>query len=181
MKLLLGLGNHPPQYAYTRHNVGFRVLEALAQAHDAPPWREEKQWRARLTAITIAGEKCLLAEPTTYMNASGQTAALLRHFYKLSERDIIAVYDDLDLPFGQLKFRQKGGPGSHNGMRSLHQHLGEDFARLKIGIGAERPAEMTGADFVLQRFSPAEETALPALLQQATARLEQWVCSAAPY
>ncbi|GHO42997.1 aminoacyl-tRNA hydrolase [Ktedonospora formicarum] len=136
MKLLVGLGNPGSQYERTRHNVGFRVLDTLA---DKLGLRWERHGRSMISNTTIENEKTVLVKPLTFMNNSGEAVGELQRWYKLASEDILVIYDELDLPNGQIRLRAKGSAGGHNGMKSLIQHLHTDqFPRLRVGIG--RPA-----------------------------------------
>lgn len=136
MKLLVGLGNPGAQYERTRHNVGFRVIDALAEKLSV---RWERRGRAMIANATLEHEKVVLVKPTTFMNNSGEAVGELQRWFKLEPEDILVVYDELDLPVGQLRVRARGSAGGHNGMKSLIQYLHTDqFPRLRVGIG--RPA-----------------------------------------
>lgn len=133
MKLLVGLGNPGAQYERTRHNVGFRVVDALAEKLRV---RWERRGRAMISNATIENEKVVLVKPLTFMNNSGEAVGELQRWYKLAPEDILVIYDELDLPNGQIRLRGKGSAGGHNGMKSLIQHLHTDqFPRLRVGIG----------------------------------------------
>lgn len=167
MKLIVGLGNPGRQYENTRHNVGFRVIDRLAEKLDCTV--EKEKYKALIGECRLGGEKLLLVKPQTYMNLSGEAAAALAGFYKIEAEDIITVYDDLALETGRLRIRTKGSHGGHNGMRSIIALLKtEKFARVRIGIGKPQIAV---SDYVLGRFSPAEE----ALIAQAVAEAAEAV------
>jgi peptidyl-tRNA hydrolase, PTH1 family len=171
MVILLGLGNPGPAYAGTRHNIGFRILDLLARDH-----RLEFSKREALCLAArgrIAGRSVLLAKPLTFMNCSGEAADKLRTLHEDALEDFLVLYDDLDLPFGQLRLRASGGPGTHNGMRSIVQHWGgRAFPRLRFGIG---PARGDAADFVLSAFDPDENGRLPELLDRAARGVERFL------
>lgn len=154
MKCIVGLGNIGRKYENTRHNIGFMVVDALAEKHHIQ--LDQQKFNGLYTTALIDGEKVLLIEPMTYMNASGEAVRPLLDYYKIALEDMIVLYDDLDMPPGRLRLRQKGSAGGHNGIRSLIQHLGTDeFKRIRIGIG--RPVgRMSVPNFVLQRFSEDE-------------------------
>lgn len=162
--LIAGLGNPGPAYAKSRHNVGFRCVDRLANAHGLKLSRYQS--RAALATGTIAGRRVILSKPLTYMNLSGQSVAALVRFYKVELHDILIVYDDLDLPLGRLRLRPAGGAGGHKGMTSVIQALGtEAVPRLRIGIG--RPDNDEAVDFVLGPFTPEEETVMAGVYDQA--------------
>lgn len=170
MKLICGLGNPGAKYNNTRHNVGFMVLEMLA-ARMGLTFQEK--WNALVAETELNGEKTLLLKPLTFMNLSGQAIAKFAQFYKIEPQNITVVYDDIDLKLGEIRARDKGGPGTHNGMKSIIQELGtENFPRLRIGIesrGETAPEQMDLAAFVLAPFT-AEEA--PPLMQSVNKALE---------
>ena len=149
-RLIVGLGNPGAKYDKTRHNVGWRVIDELAERHRLGGGRSEK--RARTWDGRIRGERVKLAKPLTYMNRSGESVRSLMDYYDIPSCRLIVVHDDLDTPFGSLRLRKAGGHGGQNGLRSIIQHLGhKDFARLRFGIGRP-PGKMQPVDFVLQPF-----------------------------
>lgn len=156
MKLIVGLGNPGQKYEATRHNVGFMAVDALARKLGAS--FGASKYRGEVAEIRhSAHDKVFLLKPQTFMNLSGESAAPLASFYKIAPADILAVYDDLDLPPGRLRLAAKGGAGGHNGVKSLIQCLGtQDFPRLKIGIGRPLHPGHEVVDYVLQKF-PKEE------------------------
>lgn len=134
MKMIVGLGNPGKQYETTRHNVGFIVLDLVADKIGAEV--KERKNNGFIGEVFFQGEKVLLVKPQTYMNLSGQCVGELARYYKIDNRDILVISDDLSLPLGTMKLRPKGSSGGHNGLKSLIAHLGgDDFPRLKIGIG----------------------------------------------
>lgn len=155
MKLIVGLGNPGKQYAETRHNVGFMVIERLARELKVPV--AKKMFNALVGQGMLNNEKIILAMPQTYMNLSGQAVSSLLHWYKLAPADLVVVYDDLDLPAGTLRLRPAGGSGGHRGMQSIIAALGtENFVRLRVGIGRPPAEEMETADYVLSRLDLRE-------------------------
>ncbi len=178
MKLVVGLGNPGPRYARTRHNYGFMVADAARRRFDLPEFREEAKWQALVSDGPVAGEKIILAEPLTFMNASGESVRALLGFYKLSPADLLVVHDELDLPFGSLRLSQDASAAGHNGVSDIIEKLGtQAFARLRLGVAPEggRAVRGDGADFVLSRFTPDEETLLPDTLAAAIAHVESWI------
>lgn len=172
-KLIVGLGNPGREYARTRHNAGYMVIDALAARLG---WRlTAGRGRADVARGVAAGEPVALARPRVFMNASGETVAALVDFYRVAASDLLIVCDDLDRPFGALRLRADGSSGGHNGLRSIIAHLHrQDFARLKIGIG--RPPPAVPADrYVLQPFAPVEREALPLVVATAADIVECWL------
>lgn len=159
MKLILAQGNPGSEYATTRHNVGWLLLDRYAADHDAA-FRPVSKWKAEIAELTIAGEKILLVKPTTYYNQTGEAAQAITSFYKIAPEDVLIIQDELALDFGVIRTRRGGSDAGNNGVRSITTHLGPDTARLRIGIDREHPAEMSAADFVLSRLSPDELTTL---------------------
>jgi PTH1 family peptidyl-tRNA hydrolase len=159
MKLVVGLGNPGPQYSGTRHNAGFMVVEHLARALGSNG-RQESRLQALVAEARLDGDKVVLAQPLTFMNLSGEAVSKLLNWYKLTPKDLVVVYDDFAIPFGQLRVRPDGSAGGHNGISSLIQHFGKPFFdRVRVGIGPLPPGWKT-PDFVLGRFSPEERKTL---------------------
>ena len=157
-RLLVGLGNPGREYSGTRHNVGFMVLDRLAAASGAT-FRAEKKWQADAvlvpSQIPCVGGGVWLLKPQTYMNLSGESVSELVRFYQIEPARVLVVLDDMALPLGRLRLRERGSHGGHNGLRSILAHLGtQDVPRLRVGIGASDPGEATG--HVLGRFSVDE-------------------------
>ncbi len=168
--LIVGLGNHEPQYAGNRHNAGFMVADLLAGRIGA----RFKAHRSRAEAAEgrLAGSPVTIAKPRSFMNLSGGPVAALRDFYKIPPERIVVVHDDLDLPFGTLRLKQGGGDNGHNGLRSVTRALGTgDYHRVRLGIGRP-PGRMDPADFVLSDFSAAERRDLPLLIDRAADAVE---------
>lgn len=152
MRLIVGLGNPGEHYQSTRHNVGYRVLDELARESRAGPWTTA--CRAHVCTATVAAEPAILAKPLTFMNLSGQAVRSLLDEYRLDPKDLILVLDDLDLPLGRIRIRERGSSGGHKGMESIIQILDSDeIVRVRLGIGQEdMPEEKAG--FVLADFPP---------------------------
>jgi len=156
--LVAGLGNPGREYANTRHNAGFAVVDALAARH-ALAWRMQARFEARLARWERpGGATCIFAKPATFMNESGRSLRALADFYKVPLNRTIVAYDDLTIDLGRLKISVRGSAGGHNGVASVLSHLGEGFLRFRIGIGPKHPAQMDLKDFVLGTFDPAEQT-----------------------
>lgn len=165
MVLVVGLGNPGAQYRDSRHNLGFMVVDELGRRAGAGSPRAKLG--AELADAKLDGVATLLCKPQEYMNVSGESVAQVARFFKIPPADVLVIHDELDLPFSRLKLAAGGGPGGHNGVRSIIERLGtNDFPRLRVGIGRP-PAPMDPAAYVLQDFDPAEAHALPALLATA--------------
>lgn len=158
MILLCGLGNPGDKYKMTRHNAGFLFIDHLAKQHGASEFKEK--WDAWVAEASINGRKCLLIKPKTFMNLSGKAVAKFMNFYKIDPSQCYVAYDDVDLPLGSTRIRKKGGPGTHNGMKSIIECIGtQDFPRLRIGIesrGEHAPEQMDISSFVLTPFTEKE-------------------------
>lgn len=175
MKIIIGLGNIGEKYLKTRHNCGFLVLDELVkQLEDEGikvSWKEEAKFSAITARLNYKNETILLVKPTTLMNLSGEAAAKILNFYKENPENLIVIYDDIDLPLGKIRFRDKGSAGTHNGMKSVIQSLGtENFKRIRIGI--ESRGELTAKEqdlhsYVLNNFSKDEYPLISLALKEA--------------
>lgn len=156
MFIIVGLGNPTAEYAGTRHNVGFDVIDTIADKYNISV--TERKHRAFCGKGIIAGQKVILAKPQTYMNLSGESVRALVDYYKVDvETQLLIVYDDISLDVGQLRIRKKGSAGGHNGIKNIIQHLGTSvFPRIKVGVG-EKPKEYDLVDYVLGHFSKDEK------------------------
>ncbi len=166
--LIVGLGNPGKQYAKTRHNVGFMVVDALAENHRAAFRAGKGDYLISDTLrLEPASEELVLVKPLTYMNNSGMAVRHVFDYYKLELEQLLVISDDFQLPFGKLRLRTKGSEGGHNGLRSIISHLGtQDFARLRLGIG--ETASANNADYVLAPFSKTEQEPLAEMIQRAS-------------
>ena len=170
MKAIVGLGNPGAEYAATRHNVGFEVVDELARR-----WQVKlKKWR-KVGALALAKDHdALLMEPATFMNLSGEAVLSVGSFYKVNLADWLIVVDDVNLPLGRVRMRKMGSAGGHNGLKSVIQHLGPDFARLRIGVGRGDP-KWDLADHVLARFEPEERKSVEEAIGRAADAVETFV------
>ncbi|MEN3611984.1 aminoacyl-tRNA hydrolase [Plantactinospora sp. ZYX-F-223] len=166
--LLVGLGNPGKEYARHRHNVGFMVADLLAERIGAKFGRHRRAVAEVAEGrLGFGGPKLVLAKPMTYMNLSGGPVAALAQFYKVPVDQVVAVHDELDIPYGQIRLKQGGGEGGHNGVRSMSKSLGtKDYLRVRFGIGRP-PGRQDPADFVLSDFSPVERKELEFLVDRA--------------
>jgi len=161
MKAIVGLGNPGAEYKLTRHNVGFEVVDELARR-----WNVRlKPWKALATVAVVSGHEVVLVEPKTFMNNSGQAVRAVADYYRLDPHDVLVVVDEVQLPLGRIRVRRSGSAGGHNGLKSVIEHLGAEFPRLRIGVDrGDRRWDL--ADRVLSRFLPAERE----VVDQAIAR-----------
>jgi PTH1 family peptidyl-tRNA hydrolase len=160
MLLFVGLGNPGTRYAANRHNIGFMIVDAIARRHGFAPWR--KRFHGVTAEGAIGGRKLLLLKPETYMNDSGRAVAEAAHFYKLGVGDIVAFHDELDLPPGKVRVKVGGGVAGHNGLRSMTAHVGNDYRRVRIGIGHPGIKELVHPH-VLSDFAKSERGWVEAL------------------
>ena len=160
MLLFVGLGNPGDRYVANRHNIGFMAVQEIARRHDIAPWRRRFQGVAVEGALS--GEKTLLLLPGTYMNESGRAVAEAAQFYKLSPADIVVFHDELDLPPGKLRIKTGGGNAGHNGLRSITAHVGNDYRRVRFGIGHPGAKELV-QQHVLSDFAKADRDWLEAV------------------
>jgi PTH1 family peptidyl-tRNA hydrolase len=174
LHLIVGLGNPGTEYAPTRHNAGFLLVEKLAADWKAD-WANERKFAARIARARCGGGKVLLCEPQTFMNLSGETVGALVKFYQLPLKQILVAVDDADLPLGEIRLRSAGSSGGHHGLESIERHLASrEFARLRIGIGRKDGArEITG--HVLGKFDSTENGLLEKVLDRASSQIETWL------
>lgn len=166
MWLVVGLGNPGREYEDTRHNIGFMVVDALADR--AGVKISDKKFKARLARAKIGGQDCWLLKPETYMNLSGESVGPAAGFFKIPTSNVIVVHDEMDIELGRLKLKTGGGHGGHNGLRSLKQHLPDDgFHRVRVGVDRPPNAEWDPADWVLSRFRSEEQEKLEGALKDA--------------
>ncbi len=173
MKLIVGLGNPGDEYAKSRHNVGFMFIDTLAQISTGD-FAYKVKFKAEILDIELAGENVLLIKPQTFMNKSGEAILSLTNFYKVDPQDTWVIYDDLDLPFGEIRILPQGGPGTHNGMKSIIELIGEKFNRIRIGIenrAEEQRKFQDSASYVLENFNQKEKSNLDKLLAEAAKAL----------
>lgn len=165
MYIIAGLGNPTKEYDKTRHNVGFSVIDALADQYNIDV--SERKHKALCGRGAIEGQKVVLMKPQTFMNLSGESIRAAVDFYKVDPEDIIIIYDDISLEPGQLRIRLKGSAGGHNGIKNIIAHLGtQEFPRIKVGVGA-KPPRMDLADYVLSRFSQGEQKLMDGAFKEA--------------
>jgi len=171
MRIVVGLGNPGREYAGTRHNLGFMVVDEIARRYGPAHWK--KRFRSEIGEVFVDAQKIVLVKPQTFMNLSGTAVREAINWYHVERDEVIIVMDDLDTPFGSLRLREKGTAGGHNGLSSIIQQLGSnDVPRLKIGIGRGRS---TASAHVLSRFSPDQERELPDLINQSADAVEIWI------
>ncbi|MGE5516240.1 MAG: aminoacyl-tRNA hydrolase [Bacteroidota bacterium] len=161
MILVVGLGNPGTEYARNRHNIGFMAADELVRRHSFGPWRTKFQ--GELAEGTIAGDKVLVLKPQTYMNLSGQSVAAAARFLKVAVEDVVVIHDELDLAPGRLRVKRGGGAGGHNGLKSIDQHLGQNYRRIRLGIGHPGDKDRV-AGYVLHDFAKADQAWLEPMI-----------------
>lgn len=173
MKLIVGLGNPGKQYDKTRHNIGFEVIDALSSQMNIP--LNQSKFKGLYGIGFYNGEKVLLLKPLTYMNLSGESIRAVMDYYQIELEDLVVIYDDLDLPVGKIRLRQKGSPGGHNGIKSTVAHLGtQQFNRIRIGIDRPLPG-MSVPDYVLGRFRQEESALMQDAVKKSAETCELWL------
>ncbi len=166
MKLLVGLGNPGPDYAQTRHNVGFLVADGVARAYRAA--FSARKFAAEIAEAAVSGARVWIMKPQTWMNHSGESVSPALRFWKLDPQDLVVVHDDLELDPFRVQLKLGGGHGGHNGLKSINAHLGTpDYVRVRVGVGRP-PQAMDPADYVLGRFGKGEQQALAECVERAT-------------
>lgn len=187
--LVVGLGNPGKEYDGTRHNVGFLCLDEFAKANGFGAWTAKKDLKCLLATATLGDTRVVLCKPTTFMNNSGEAVQAVANFYKIHPDNTVVVHDELDVNFGQIRTRTGGSAAGHNGVKSVIQHIGENFGRIRVGIGpksgsprkedfsrgGKTPEQIDSADFVLKKFNSDEQGKMPELLREATAIISEAV------
>ena len=162
MQLFVGLGNPGAKYAHNRHNVGFMALDQIASDHGFGPWKSKFQ--GQISEGRLGGGKVMLLKPETFMNLSGQSVGEAMRFYKLTPADVTVFHDEIDLAPAKIRVKQGGGHAGHNGLRSIHQHIGAEYARVRLGVGHPGRKELV-PQYVLQDFAKADADWLDDLMR----------------
>lgn len=174
--ILVGLGNPGKTYDLTRHNVGFLCIDSFVrQTDDMTEWIQKKDLKALVSTGRLGDKHVIAMKPTTFMNLSGEAVQAVANFYNILPADIVVIHDELDIDFGQIRLRTGGSSAGHNGIKSVSQHIGEDYGRIRIGVGPKHPARIKSEDFVLQKFSTQEQEQLPNLTREALSIISEFV------
>jgi PTH1 family peptidyl-tRNA hydrolase len=174
--LLVGLGNPGSEYDGTRHNIGFECLDAFVDKTDEMgQWVDKKDLKSIMSTGQMGETRVIAIKPNTFMNLSGEAVQAVSHFYKIHPDQIVVLHDELDIDFGQIRMRKGGSAAGHNGIKSVTQHMGEDYGRIRIGIGPKTPEQMDSADFVLQKFSAEQASHLGELNREVIAILSELI------
>lgn len=160
MKLLIGLGNPGDEYKFTRHNIGFMVLDQFFDQISSSAW--EKKFDCFFNKISINKRKILFLKPLTFMNLSGNAVQKVKNYYKITNNNIVIIHDDIDLELGRIKLKEGGGDGGHNGLKSVAKMIGNDFFRIRVGIG--RPKKIDISRYVLDNFHQSEISILEEII-----------------
>lgn len=175
-KLVVGLGNTGEQYDGTRHNIGFDVVTAFVSSDSSfDPWIVKKDLKCMFTSSRMGDTKVITIKPTNYMNLSGEAVQAVMSFYKISVEQTLVIHDELDVNFGQIRLRNGGSSAGHNGLKSIISQVGENFGRVRIGIGPKTPSEIDSADFVLQRFTDKEALELKNLHRETNSIISEFI------
>lgn len=173
--VIIGLGNPGKAYERTRHNAGFLAVDTLVEQFGEGEWDERKKFQAIVCEGRIGTVPVLFVKPQTFMNRSGESVAKVIEFYKLNPKEqVIVLFDEVDIASGEVKLKMKGGPGTHNGMKSIVEHIGEEFPRIKIGFGPQ-PAGRDLATWILSAMTKEEYTAMMDCIQKLPAMLKTFV------
>jgi PTH1 family peptidyl-tRNA hydrolase len=174
--LLVGLGNPGKEYENTRHNVGFLCLdEFVTKTDEMEDWVQKKDLKCLISTGRIGDTRVIAMKPTTFMNLSGEAVQAVINFYKIDPTRMAVIHDELDIDFGQIRLRVGGSSAGHNGIKSITDRIGETYGRIRIGVGPKTPAKIKAEDFVLQKFSEAEQAQLPNLTREVTSILSEYL------
>ncbi len=180
--LIVGLGNPGAEYNQTRHNVGFACLDAFVAARieqgDMQLWIAKNDLKCLVSSGQMGDTRVLAVKPTTFMNLSGEAVQAISSFYRVQLEKTVVIHDELDIDFGQIRMRTGGSAAGHNGVKSITQHMGEGYGRIRIGIGPKHPAQIDSADFVLQKFNDDELTHMAELTREVSAVLSELIYGA---
>jgi PTH1 family peptidyl-tRNA hydrolase len=176
--LLVGLGNPGEEYNLTRHNIGFDCLDAfVSKQADMSNWIIKQNLKCVFSEGRIGDTKVYAIKPTTFMNSSGEAVQAVSSFYKIGLEHIVVVHDELDVDYGLIRMRTGGTSAGHNGIKSITNYIGENYGRIRVGIGPKKPARIDSADFVLQKFSNTEQAHISSLTQECSAILSEYAFS----
>lgn len=174
--LVVGLGNPGDKYKLTRHNIGFDCIEDYVKQNvDMSQWLIKKEFNCLFSSGKSNKSKIYAIKPLTFMNNSGQSVSGITQFYNIPTEDILVVYDDLDLSFGQIRTRVGGSSAGHKGIESITNHVGENFNRIRIGIGPKKPAKLSSEEYVLKKFSKSEREQFSNLKKEVVAIISEFV------
>lgn len=175
IRLIVGLGNPGKEYDLTRHNIGFMAIDDFAEKNEFPSFKENKKLKGLISEKVIGAHKVILLKPTTFMNESGQSVQAICQFYHIQTSELLVVHDELSINFGQIRMRVDGQAAGNNGIKSIIQHMGSEFGRIRIGINNDIAAKADASSFVLGKFTKEEQKHLPALCTEACGVMTEWL------
>lgn len=164
MKLIVGLGNPGEKYLNTRHNVGFRTVDFLAEKLGINQFQEEKKFKSKIASTKIGNETVILVKPETFMNSSGEAISQLSEYYKINKEDVWVIADELDLPLGTMRVKPDTTTSTHNGIKSIIERIGHEFIRFRVGISSD--SIVSAENFVLDKFSKSEQQLIGKIIEQ---------------
>jgi PTH1 family peptidyl-tRNA hydrolase len=173
--LIVGLGNIGEQYNETRHNVGFAAVDQFAKSEEFAAWIEKKDLKCLYASKSLGSTRVIIIKPTTLMNLSGEAVQAAMHYFKVEAQRVLLVHDELDIPFGQLRMRNGGSDAGHNGIKSVTDHIGESYGRIRVGIGPKSPEGIDSAAFVLQRFDEQELEHMQDLTREVSSIINEFI------
>lgn len=174
--LIVGLGNPGKEYDLTRHNAGFlSVDEFVAKTDEMEDWINKKDLKCFISGGRVGDKRVIAMKPTTFMNLSGEAVQAVTDFYKIHPDNTVVIHDELDIEFGQIRLRKGGSSAGHNGIKSVSKHIGEDYGRIRIGVGPKKPEQIASEDFVLQKFSSSEQEQLSNMNKEVSAILSEYI------
>lgn len=174
--LLVGLGNPGKKYEQTRHNAGFMCIdEFVDKSEEMEKWIEKKDLKCFFSTGQMGENRVIAIKPTTYMNLSGEAVQAAMNFYKITADKVAVIHDELDIDFGQIRLRRGGSSAGHNGIKSVTKHIGEDYNRIRIGVGPKQPARISSEDFVLRKFTAEQQEQLPNMTREVLAILNEYL------
>lgn len=175
-KLIVGLGNIGAEYDNTRHNIGFVTVDHFVEHTDElSDWVHKKDLSCHLSSGQLGQTRVVVIKPTTFMNNSGTAVQAVMSFYKIPSEQVVVLHDELDIDFGSIRLRIGGSPAGNNGIKSINQHIGENYGRIRIGIGPKNPPQIDSAQFVLQKFTAEQQAAFPDLTRETHSILHEYV------
>lgn len=174
--LLVGLGNPGPEYDLTRHNVGFLCLDEFVDKTDSMEvWIQKKALQCLVSTGRVGDRRVIAIKPLTFMNLSGNAVQSIANFYKIHPDNIVVIHDELDIDFGQIRLRKGGSSAGHKGVKSITGQIGEEYGRIRVGVGPKKPNRIKSEDFVLQKFTSEEQEQLPNLTREVSAILSEYL------
>jgi PTH1 family peptidyl-tRNA hydrolase len=174
--LIVGLGNPGKEYDLTRHNIGYLCIDDFVEKNsEMEPWIAKKDLKCLMSSGQLGESRVIAIKPTTFMNLSGEAVQAVCSFFKIDSKNMAVLHDELDITFGQIRLRADGASAGHNGIKSVSEHMGEEYGRIRIGIGPKTPSKIDSADFVLQKFSSAEQKQLDNLKKEMSAILTEYI------